>query len=107
MERIEEEQQTDEAPRLTLFEWVRNAAATNLVLLLAWVTSGLIFAADPAMALMSGLELTALAWCAAAPFLLPIWLVSLLSRPQEAAEETLHDSWLDDARDTGLDPQAW
>ncbi len=95
-----EMQQVDElaeASPATISQWIRNAAAINLVLVSALLAAGMIFAVDLAMAASVALGFSVLAWACAAVVFIPVWLISLGRQRHQAMEaESLHDSWLDE-----------
>ena len=94
MQQVDE--QTD-ALEATISRLILNAAAINFVLVAAWLTAGMIFAVDLAMAAVVALKFSVLTWACAALVLIPVWLVSQGRRlRQDTAAESLHDSWLDE-----------
>jgi len=94
MQQVDE--QTD-VPQATISRLILNAAAINFVLVSVWLAAGMIFAVDLAMAAFVALGFSALTWGCAALVLIPVWLVTLGGRlRQDTADESLHDSWLDE-----------
>jgi hypothetical protein len=84
-------------PELTIPALIWNALGINFVLVSALLAAGMIFAIDLAMAAIVALGLSLLTWACAALVLIPVWLISLRRRlRQDAAADSLHDSWLDE-----------
>jgi hypothetical protein len=95
---MEETEKPTIAPRAAAYANVWHAAALHIVLLMALLAAGMIFAVNDwatVKAVVAGLSLAI--WGVAALILIPVGLVWLLEwmRPSPS-EEPLHDAWLDE-----------